>query len=132
MERIQPALKRLTWESLNIDSFLFHARQGLDQLDDRVFKINQLSETVLEYNLRQISSMILVHLPVNECFSLYSFVQLQEESIRKGFALLNEKSMEIERVLTELIQENRTLANMTHLHSKSDMLQEVMAFKRCM
>ena len=128
MERLQPALKGLTWESLNIDSFISHVRQGLDQLDDRVSKINQLSETVLEQNLRQISSMTLVRLPVNRHFSLKYFVQLQEESIRKGFTLLNEKSTEMERVLTDLIEENRTLANLTHVHSKSDMLQEVKAF----
>jgi hypothetical protein len=127
MERIQPALNRLTWESLNIDSFIFHVRQGLDQLDDRVLKINRLSESVLECNLRQISSMALVYLPVDKKISLKQFVQLQEESVRKGCLLLNEKSMEMERVLTDLIHENRTLANVTHIHSKSDMLQEVTA-----
>ena len=128
MERLQPALKRLTWESLNIDSFISHVRQGLDQLDDRVFKINQISETVLEFNLRRMSCLVLVHLPDDQSFSLSRFVQLQEESIQKGFVLLNEKSVEMEQALTELIQENRTQADVTHVHSKSDMLQEVALF----
>lgn len=131
MERLQPALKRLTWESLNIDSFISHVRQGLDQLDDRVFKINQISETVLEFNLRRMSCMVLVHLPDDQSFSLSQFVQLQEESIRKGFVFLNEKSVEMEQALADLIQENRTQADVTHVHSKSDMLHEVTPLFYC-
>jgi len=125
-ERLQPALKRLTWDSLNIDSFISHVRQGLDQLEGRVSRINEITDSVLERNLRQMSSANMVNLPGDQSFTLSRFVNLQEESIRKGSALLNQKSKEIETVLSELLHENRALANLTHVHSKSDMLQEVM------
>jgi hypothetical protein len=125
MERLQPALKRLTWESLNIDSFLSHLRQGLDQLEGRIFKINQITEHVLENNLRQISCTVLVHVPANESFSLSRFLSLQKEWIRKGSTFINEKSKEMEARLSELTIENKALADLTHVHSKSDMLQEV-------
>ncbi len=125
-ERLQPALKRLTWESLNIDSFLSHLRQGLDHLDDRICRINQITENVLETNLRRMSCTVLVHVPANQSFSLSRFLSLQEECIRKGSAFLNDKSKEMEASLTELMIENKGLADLTHVHSKSDMLQEVL------
>ena len=125
MERLQPALKRLTWESLNIDSFICHLRQGLDQLEERVARINEVTEKILESNLRQMSCTVLVHVPVDQSFSLSRFVSLQEECIRKGSTFLNDKSSEMESVLTELLIENKALADLTHVHSKSDMLQEV-------
>ena len=103
-------------------------RQGLDHLEDRVSRINEISDSILERNLRQMSSTILVNLPVDQSFTLSRFVNLQDESIRKGSALLNAKSKEMETVLCELLQENRSLANSTHVHSKSDMLQEVMIY----
>ena len=100
-------------------------RQGIDQLDDRVSKINRITECVLERNLRQMSSVSLVSLPFNQMFSLSQFVCLQEESIRKGSLILNEKSKELEAALIDLMQENKALADVMHAHSKSEMLQEV-------
>jgi len=110
---------------LNIDSFITYVRQGIDQLDDRVSKINRITECVLERNLRQMSSVSLVSLPFNQMFSLSQFVCLQEESIRKGSLILNEKSKELEAALIDLVQENKALADVMHAHSKSEMLQEV-------
>ncbi len=124
--RLQPALKRLTWESLNIDTFLSHLRQGLDHLDDRVSRINQITENVLERNLRQMSCTVLVHVPADQSFSLPRFVSVQEQWIRKGSKFLNDKSKEMEAVLSDLMIENKALADLTHVHSKSDMLQEVL------
>lgn len=100
-------------------------RQGIDQLDDRVSKINRITECVLERNLRHMSSVSLVSLPFNQMFSLSQFVCLQEESIRKGSLILNEKSKELEAALIDLVQENKALADVMHAHSKSEMLQEV-------
>jgi hypothetical protein len=91
MERLQPALKRLTWESLNIDSFICHLRQGLDQLEDRVARINEVTEKVLETNLRQMSCTVLVNVPADQSFSLSRFVSLQEECIRKGSVFFERK-----------------------------------------
>ncbi len=110
---------------MNIDSFITYVRQGIDQLDDRVSKINRITECVLERNLRQMSSVSLVFLPFNQMFSLSQFVCLQEESIRKGSLILNEKSKELEAALIDLVQENKALADVMHGHSKSEMLQEV-------
>lgn len=110
---------------MNIDSFITYVRQGIDQLDDRVSKINRITECVLERNLRQMSSVSLVSLPFNQMFSLSQFVCLQEESIRKGSLILNEKSKELEAALIDLVQENKALADVMHAHSKSEMLQEV-------
>jgi hypothetical protein len=100
-------------------------RQGIDQLDDRVSKINRITESVLERNLRHMTSVALVSLPFNQMFSLSQFVCLQEESIRKGSLILNENSKELEAALIDLMQENKTLADVMHAHSKSEMLQEV-------
>jgi hypothetical protein len=100
-------------------------RQGIDQLDDRVSNINRITESVLERNLRQMTSVALVSLPFNQMFSLSQFVCLQEESIRKGSLILNENSKELEAALIDLVQENKALADVMHAHSKSEMLQEV-------
>jgi hypothetical protein len=131
MERLQPALKRLTWESLNIDSFISHARQGLDQLQDRISKINHVTTTILERNLRQMSSAVLVHLPIDQSYSLSHFVSVQEESIQKVSVFLDGKSREMETVLLELMIENRNLENSTYSYSKSNMLVEVL-FSFCL
>ncbi len=94
-------------------------------MDDRVSKINRITETILERNLRQMTSVALVALPFDQMFSLSQFVFLQEESIRRGSLILNEKSKELEAALIDLVQENKALADVTHAHSKSEMLQEV-------
>jgi hypothetical protein len=74
--------------------------------------------------------MVLVHLPVDQSFSLSRFVQLQEQSIQQGFDLLNRKSVEMEQALADLILENRTQAKEMHVHSRSDMLQEVAPYRK--
>ncbi len=71
------------------------------------------------------TSVALVALPFDQMFSLSQFVFLQEESIRRGSLILNEKSKMLEAALIDLVQENKALADATYAHSKSEMLQEV-------
>ena len=61
---------------MNIDNYLKSIYKGLKRLDNLVLKINDVIENRIENNLKLVSKILLVDLPIDDyTMSLYKFVK---------------------------------------------------------
>ena len=89
---------------MNIDSYLNHVHQGLNKLEQLIINVNDIIENRIENNLRSISKVSLVSLPLdNVTFTLETFVSKQEEYINEKRNFLTSKNVEIERSVDDLL-----------------------------
>ena len=51
---------------MNIDSYLEHVHSGLRRLEQLIINVNDVIENRIENNLKQVSKVTLVSLPINE------------------------------------------------------------------
>jgi dynein heavy chain len=61
--KLRPGMVTLTWTSMNIDSYLQNVHAGLNKLEQLIITINDIIENRIENNLKNISKVLLVHLP---------------------------------------------------------------------
>eukprot|EP01028_Stygiella_incarcerata_P006636 TRINITY_DN270_c0_g1_i1.p1 TRINITY_DN270_c0_g1~~TRINITY_DN270_c0_g1_i1.p1 ORF type:complete len:4523 (-),score=1222.92 TRINITY_DN270_c0_g1_i1:192-13760(-) len=101
--KIQPGMTVLTWTSMNIDGYLHRIHQGSIKLEDLVGKINDIIENRIEKNLKTISKTLLVDLPHDESFTLDQFVAAQERHIKTLTEHINQKNIEVERAVDDLM-----------------------------
>ena len=102
--KLHPGMSTLTWTSMNIDSYLNHVHQGLSKLEQLIISINDIIENRVENNLKNISKISLVSLPLdNVTFTLETFVNKQEEYISEKRNYLTSKNLEVERAIDDLL-----------------------------
>jgi len=102
--KIQPGRVLLTWQSMNIDSYLQRMHTGLSKFEELMKKLNDILDHRIEGNLRTISKTLLVELPSNESFTLEQFVMLQEKTTKLKTSLIESKNEEIEHAVGDVIQ----------------------------
>jgi hypothetical protein len=62
--KLHPGMSTLTWTSMKIDSYLAHVHQGLKKLEQLIINVNDIAEYRIENNLKNISNVSLVSLPM--------------------------------------------------------------------
>lgn len=73
--KLRPGMVTLTWTSMNIDSYLQHVHSGLKKLEQLIINVNDIIENRVENNLKNVSKISLVSLPVEQkTYSLDQFV----------------------------------------------------------
>lgn len=80
--KLQSGMMLLSWQSMNIDSFLQRIHSGLSRFEELVRKLSDMIEHRIEGNLKSISKTLLVELPTDQSFTLEQFVTLQEKTTK--------------------------------------------------
>ena len=101
--KIEPGMVLLTWQSMNIDSYLQRIHSGLIKFEELVRKVCDILENRVEGNLKAISKTLLVELPSDQSFTLEQFVMLQEKTTKQKTAMLDSKNQEVERSINDVI-----------------------------
>jgi len=101
--KIQPGMALLTWQSMNIDGYLERVHQGILKVEELINKISDILENRVESNLKWIGRTLLVEMPQNQSFTLEAFVALQEKVAKHKTAILDQKSLEVEHAVNDLI-----------------------------
>ncbi|KAJ1495027.1 dynein heavy chain, N-terminal region 1-domain-containing protein [Baffinella frigidus] len=101
--KIMPGMVLLTWQSMNIDSYLQRIHAGLSRFEELVRRVNDILENRVEQNLKSISKALLVELPSDESFTLEQFVTVQEKTTKGKTAMLDLKNEEVERALRDVM-----------------------------
>ena len=101
--KVQPGMVLLTWQSMNIDSYLFRLHNSISRLEELISKINDIMDNRIEINLKAISKTVLVDLPQHQSFTLESFVSLQEKSIKSKGKLMDHRNLQVERAVDDLV-----------------------------
>ena len=102
--KLRPGMITLTWTSMNIDQYRHQVHAGLQRLEEVVTNINDIIENRIEKNLKIVSKTMLVHLPVDQSFTLDEFVHLQKQNIGSSSHILQGKNVEIENAVEDLIK----------------------------
>jgi len=102
-QKISPGMIMLTWQSMNIDSYLHKIHYGLSKFEDLISKINDLIENRVELNLKTISRTLLVDIKSESTFTLEQFVIMQEKVTKRKTVLMDAKNLEVERAVEDLI-----------------------------
>ncbi len=102
-KKIQPGMGLLTWQSMNIDGYLTRIHVSLMKLEELVAKINDVVQNRVEANIRYVRRTRLVDLPDDQSFTLEQFVSLQEKMTKKKMVLLDQKNLEVENAVNDLI-----------------------------
>lgn len=101
---MRPGMTTLSWTSLNIDSFIESVWHELARLERLVSTVNDFIDNRIEKNLKQVSKILLVQLPVaGQTVSLDQFVEMQEKLVSQSTAMLVSKSNEIETAVNDLL-----------------------------
>ena len=106
--KIQPGRQLLTWQSMNIDSYLQRMHAGLTKFEELMKKVTDILDHRIEGNLRTIGRTLLVELPSDESFTLEQFVTLQEKTTKMKTSLIESKNEEIEHAVREVIDHVKT------------------------
>lgn len=102
-KRIEPGMKVLQWSSTNIDAFISSILNHLSKFENLIVKINDIVQSRILKNLKIISDTPQVNLPQEESFSLEDFVNMQEKHIKSLANELNNKNIEIEKAVDDVI-----------------------------
>jgi dynein heavy chain len=100
---IQPGMLNLTWTSMNIEAYLYAFHAELMRFDDLVVKIKDNVDNRLMRNLKIVSNLELINLPVDESFTLDKFVALQEKHVAEQQAVMVAKNLEVEEGVQDLL-----------------------------
>ena len=103
--KLRPGMTTLTWTSLNIDPYINHIQTGLQKLKELVSCVNDIVENRIETNLKIASRTLLVDLPENASFTVSEFVSMQQVHISGKSRLLQDKNMEVENAVNDLIKQ---------------------------
>jgi dynein heavy chain len=106
--KIQPGRQLLTWQSMNIDSYLQRMHAGLTKFEELMKKVTDILDHRIEGNLRTIGRTLLVELPSDESFTLEQFVTLQEKTTKMKTSLIESKNEEIEHAVREVLDHVKT------------------------
>ena len=101
---LKPGMITLTWTSLNIDAFIENVWTELSRLERLVVTVNDYIDNRIENNLKVVSKVLLVQLPVGgQTASLAEFVEMQEKLVSESTSMLISKSSEIEVAVNDLL-----------------------------
>jgi dynein heavy chain len=64
--KLRPGMVTLTWTSMNIDAYLQNVHGGLRKLEQLIISINDIIENRVENNLKNVSKISLVSLPIEQ------------------------------------------------------------------
>ncbi|NXF53111.1 DYH8 protein, partial [Oceanites oceanicus] len=100
---LRQGLTMLTWSSVTLESFFQEADQVLYIFKQFLKKVNDLSEVRIDLTLKEISSTLLIVLPVDGPIKVENMLTCNETYTKECAELLNHKSMHIEDAVQELI-----------------------------
>jgi len=102
--KLEPGMSLLTWQSMNIDAYLLRVHAGIVKLEEIIHKVNDVMENRIEFNLKHISRTMLVDLPSNQSFTLEQLVTSQEKIIKTKSAHMDQRNLQVERAVDDLIE----------------------------
>jgi len=103
--RIMPGLQTLTWTSMNIDGYLNRIHVALTKLQDLLQKLGDVLENRVDSSLKYVSRTVLVDLPEDQFpFNVTDFVNIQEQYIKDQTTIMDQKNLEVERAVYDLIE----------------------------
>jgi dynein heavy chain, axonemal len=100
--KLRPGLITLTWTSMNIDTYKSNFSSGLSKLEDMVHKMNDITESRIQKNLKSLSRAVLCNLPDSRTVALDEFVTMQEGAVRTSTTFLTSKNLEVELAVNDL------------------------------
>jgi dynein heavy chain len=102
---LRPGMVSLTWTSMNIDVYIQQVWTELSKLEQLVRSVNDVMETRVDGNLKQVSRVLLIDLPdeADGPVSLEDFVDIQERHVREMTGILMSKSQEIEMAVNDML-----------------------------
>jgi len=119
--KLRPGMVTLTWTSMNIESYIQNISNSVVKLEQLILNVNDIIENRIENNIKLISRVVLVDLPVDsKPLSLESFVLRQKDSTNRRTKQLKCKNVEIERAVDDLIDTIRSYQLDRHVDEVSD------------
>ncbi|XP_065591804.1 dynein axonemal heavy chain 8 [Cyrtonyx montezumae] len=100
---LRQGLTMLTWSSVTLDSFFQEADEVLCMFKQFLKKVNDLCDVRIDLILKEISTTLLVVLPVDGPIKVNDMLASNEIHNKECADLLNHKSMNIEDAVHELI-----------------------------
>ncbi|XP_072536415.1 dynein axonemal heavy chain 5 isoform X2 [Salminus brasiliensis] len=102
---LSPGLTTLSWTSLNINTFINHAYEVLQKLEDVAKTITDILECRIERVLVSMSSTALLTLPEEDPVFPQSFLSDTDSTVRSARQTLMIQSQQVERSMYELFEE---------------------------
>nr|XP_021145140.1 dynein heavy chain 8, axonemal isoform X1 [Columba livia] len=100
---LRQGLTMLTWSSVTLESFFQEADQVLYMFKQFFKKVNDLSEVRIDSILKEISNTLLIVLPADGAVTIENLLTHNETYTEERAELLNDKSIQIEDAVQELI-----------------------------
>jgi dynein heavy chain len=101
--KLQPGISTLTWQSMNIETYIGRVHSGIQKFEELLHRINELIEHRVEKNLKLVSKTLLVDIAQGQTFTLDQFVSMQEKVTKTKIQLLDSKNLECELACEDLI-----------------------------
>jgi len=101
-EVLRPGLTTVTWNHINLEDYIQQLFDSMAKAREIVAKSRDLYDNRVVSNLSKICRMNLVRIPDN-IVTTASFIAKQEERIRKGAFSLDQKCIEIESAVVDII-----------------------------
>ncbi len=102
-KRIKPGLQSLTWQSMNIDAYVSSIRAGVARLSDLFHALYNIIEHRVQRNLTEIAKVALIQFPAHQTWTLQQFISKQVEFVSDRTRIIEQRSLEIERALSDLV-----------------------------
>jgi len=97
-----PGLRTITWSSIKLDEFIEHLFEEMSKARAIIERSRDLYENRVVSNLSFICKMNLVRLP-EKLVTTANFISVQAETIKAGNFTLNQKGIEIESAVCDII-----------------------------
>ncbi|ETO09364.1 hypothetical protein RFI_28011 [Reticulomyxa filosa] len=89
---------------MNIDNYINEGQNAIDRLWTMIKHVNDILENRCHQNFRVIGDMCLLDIPVDQSFQKEEFLKCQQKAIEKTRAILQEKNLEVETALVDIIK----------------------------
>jgi dynein heavy chain len=100
---ISPALKVMTWTSMNVPAFIQDFTKELDTFEDLIKQTNDITANRIELNLDYVTNLVFLNMPTSQSFTLKDFKTAQQEKIAECTKIIVAKNVEVERAVDDLI-----------------------------
>lgn len=100
---ISPALKIMTWMSMNVSAFIEALTKELNSFEDLIDQTNDITANRIELNLDYVTNLVFLDMPATKSFTLKDFKSAQQEKIAECTKIIVAKNIEVERAVDDLI-----------------------------
>jgi dynein heavy chain len=102
-QKMQPGLVYLTWQSMNVSSYIESVEVAVKDFEELVAKVHDMTDHRIEGNLHYISLSNCISIPRDQSFTIEQFKEIQTRTTKRRAVLMDAKNYEVERAVKDLL-----------------------------